>query len=151
MIKMVSVAARFFSGISTRTSLASAAETIFLFPFGGGTLSEPTERSGVAQRVQNGLGADDAGARVGCIVRDRAVFSGEDNAALCGGSELQNGRWKGPDGKASTDESDENFAATQCLLSFTVLEASDPASLAANTWSEKRFRVTSHRATPLAQ
>ena len=54
--------------------------------------------------MQNGLGADDAGARVGCIVRDRAVFSGEDNAALCGDSEQQNGRRKGPLGKVSDDE-----------------------------------------------
>ena len=49
--------------------------------------------------------------------RARPVFSGEDNATLCGASELQNGRWKGPAGKESADESDENFAATQCLLS----------------------------------
>ena len=105
----------------------------------------------MAGRVQNGPGAVAAGAGVGGSRRARPVFSGEDNATLCGASELQNGRRKGPAGKESADESDENFAATQCLLSFTVLEASDPASLAANTWSEKRFWVTSRGATPLAQ
>ena len=90
--------------------------------------------------------------------RDRLVFSGEDNAALCGGSEQQNGRRKGPDGKESADESDENFAASQCLLSLTILSASDPASLAANVCvapaadvGEKRSGVTSRHATPLAQ
>ena len=58
----------------------------------------------MAQRVQNGTGAGSAGARVGCNARDRAVFSGEDNSALCGASELQNGRRKGPDVKESADE-----------------------------------------------
>ena len=72
----------------------------------------------MAQRVQNGTGAVAAGAKVGCNARDRLVFSGEDNGTLCGASELQNGRRKGPDGKESADESDENFAATQCLLSL---------------------------------
>ena len=37
-------------------------------------------------------------------LRDRAVFSGEDNATLCGGSAQQNGRRKGPLGKESADE-----------------------------------------------
>ena len=101
--------------------------------------------------MQNGPGAVAAGAGVGGSRRDRTVFSGEDNSALCGASELQNGRRKGPDGKASADKRSENFAATQCLLSLTVLSASDPVSLAAKTWSEKRFRVTSRHATPLAQ
>ena len=31
---------------------------------------------------------------------------------------------------------------------FTVLSASETASLAANTWSEKRFGFTSRHATP---
>ena len=108
----------------------------------------------MAGRVQNGTGAGSAGARVGCNARDRPVFSGEDNATLCGASELQNGRRKGPAGKESADESDENFAASQCLLSLTVLVASETASLAANVCvapaadvGEKRFGFTSRHAT----
>ena len=95
------VLARRFSGSWPAAFGMRVAGLVF---YGGGTYLKPTERWGVAWRVQNGLGAGAAGAGVGGSHRDRAVFSGEDNAALCGGSEQQNGRRKGPLGKESADE-----------------------------------------------
>ena len=68
-----------------------------LFVCGGGTLSQPMERGGVAWRVQNGPGAKGAGRRVRGSLRARSIFSGADNAALCDVKWCRGGcPWEGP-------------------------------------------------------